>query len=61
LRITDSDLALAKCTFSLMKWKWKGIEPILVETSFSAPGNISIDGTAIVRLEPDQGTCVLGV
>jgi hypothetical protein len=44
-----------------MKWKWKGIEPILVETSFSAPGNISIDGTAIVRLEPDQGTCVLGV
>jgi hypothetical protein len=60
LRITGGDLALAKCTFSLMKWTWKGIEPTL-ETIQSAPGNISIDGTAITQLEPDKGTRVLGV
>jgi hypothetical protein len=55
LQITGGDLALAKCTFSLMKWKLKGIEPTL-ETSLTAPGEISIDGTSIHRLEPDQET-----
>jgi hypothetical protein len=60
IRITGGDLALAKCTFSLMKWRWKGIEPIL-ETIQSTPGDISIDGTSITRLEPDKGTRVLGV
>jgi hypothetical protein len=60
LQITGGDLALAKCTFSLMKWKWQGIDPIL-ESSVSMPGQITIDGTNITRLEPNEGTRVLGV
>jgi hypothetical protein len=46
LRITGGDLPLAKCTFSLMKWTWKGIESTL-ETIQSTPGDISIDSTSI--------------
>jgi hypothetical protein len=60
LKITGGDLALEKCTFCILKWRWKGSKATL-ETITSAPGVLTVDNTEIQRLEPDRGTRVLGV
>jgi hypothetical protein len=60
LKITGGDLALEKCTFCVMKWKWKNDHASL-ETPTSDPGELSVMGTKISWLKPSEGTRVLGV
>jgi hypothetical protein len=60
LRITGGDLALEKCTFCIMKWKWIKGKAVL-ETPTSDPGELRVKGTTISRLSPSEGTRVLGV
>jgi hypothetical protein len=60
LKITGGDLALEKCTFCIMKWRWcQGIASL--ETIDSEAGVLSVNGKTIQRLNPDKGTRVLGV
>jgi hypothetical protein len=55
LRITGGDLALEKCTFCIMKWKWKaGVASL--ETPSSDLGDLIVAGTNIARLRPKEGT-----
>lgn len=61
LKITGGDLALEKCAFSIMKWKWVDQKVIIIETQTTAPGEIAVKGTSVKRLKPDCGTRVLGV
>jgi hypothetical protein len=60
LKITGGDLALEKCTFCILKWKWRGAFATL-ETIHTSPGILRVDNTEIKRLEPNRGTRVLGV
>jgi hypothetical protein len=60
LRITGGDLALEKCSYCIMKWKWKNGVATL-ETPTSSPGELFVSGTKIQRLKPNEGTRVLGV
>jgi hypothetical protein len=60
LKITRGNLALEKCTFCILKWRWKGAHAQL-ETIKTSPGVLRVDKTEIQRLEPDRGTRVLGV
>ncbi len=60
LKITGGDLALEKCTFCVMKWKWtRGCATL--ETMDTEKGELSVSGTTLKRLNPDKGTRVLGV
>lgn len=46
LRITGGDLALEKCTYCVMKWKWtKGIA--MLETADTDPGCLLVSGIPI--------------
>jgi hypothetical protein len=46
LCITGGDLALEKCTYCIMKWKWSyGVASL--ETPLSSPGNLFVSGTKI--------------
>jgi hypothetical protein len=60
LKITGGDLALEKCTYCVMKWRWSNGVPQL-ETAASDPGSLFVSGTKIQRLDPGKGTRVLGV
>jgi hypothetical protein len=60
LKITGGDLTLEKCTFCIMKWRWKNGHASL-ETPASDPGELSVMGTKISHLKPSEGTRVLGI
>lgn len=67
LRLTGGDLALEKCTCSIMAWKWDGTgqDPEL-RTSQDFPGTIEMtpdNGTTIplTRLEPHRSERQLGI
>jgi hypothetical protein len=60
LRITGGDLALEKCTFCILKWKWKNGQAE-ISTPLTDPGELDVMGTTITRLKPNEGTRVLGV
>jgi hypothetical protein len=60
LKITGGNLALEKCAYCIMKWRWyHGI--VTLETIDTEAGELLVNGTTIRRLNPDKGTRVLGV
>jgi hypothetical protein len=60
LQITGGNLALEKCTFSLLYWKWSKGLPSLY-TKDTKPGNLLVEGTTIMRLDAHESSRVLGI
>jgi hypothetical protein len=58
--LLGGDLALEKCTYCILKWKWKNGQAE-ISTPLTDPGELDVMGTTIARLKPNEGTQVLGV
>ena len=58
LQLTGGDLSLGKCTFSLMKWNHSTHK---LHTKETLPGDLTIDGVKLKRIEVDTADRQLGI